>query len=264
MSSDSNSAIITLLTSISQTLNFFKSEIEMIRNERNLFETEKTKFKKEIESLKTENETLKKEMIQNERNLLKTEKKKLKKEIISFKFENETLKKEVDIFHQKQLIDFQFIEYDDTNDDLHGALYALNLESLVDMTASSVGNGCVQDLICAKQSLDYYTANQEDSWIKARIRQKSIIPTHYILRGRFGNDLDHLQSWILQGKTLKGDWINLHSAENQILPFKQIRSFPLNCEHQLCEFRLQNVGLNSSNRNHLCLGDFEIFGKVFH
>jgi hypothetical protein len=71
MNSDSNSTIITLVTSFSQKLNFFKSEIEMIRNERNLLTTEQ--FQKEIDLLKNENETLKKEIIKNERNLLKTE-----------------------------------------------------------------------------------------------------------------------------------------------------------------------------------------------
>jgi hypothetical protein len=196
----------------------------------------------------------------------------LKKEMSNLKttFELEVrgkvsmLKKENDAFHHERSIENQFVEYNPSVDKLRGALYALNLESLVDMNVSSIGHDIVQNLICAKPSLNFHTQNIENSWISATLNSRSIIPTHYMIRGRFETNDYHLKSWVLEGKTLNGDWLILHSVENQIHPFQQMISFSLKCEHKLCEFRLKNTGLNTKNDHHFCLSAFDIFGKVFH
>ena len=168
--------------------------------------------------------------------------------------------------HSKFVEEIEEIEVT-MDDPLNGILRREHNKSNVVMEVSSTCDGNVYDLITANPNADFYTKNEQNSFIKASLKDGStFILKKYMIRGRRhqGRSNHHLQHWKIEGQLASnGEWIVLDNHNNE--PFDQllVRTFDISCDKELKAVKLTQTGKESSNNYYcLCINAFDIFGTI--
>ncbi|KAF4716717.1 hypothetical protein FOZ62_007118, partial [Perkinsus olseni] len=123
----------------------------------------------------------------------------------------------------------------------------------VQVSASSVGRGSVEDIVGRSASVDFRTKNEPSSWIQVDFgRGRALRLSGYCLRNR-NSSAQCLMSWNLMGSNDGEDWIFLDERKicGSLREPKATRMF-----------RLIQSGVNSGNTHNLFLAGVEFYGQA--
>ena len=151
------------------------------------------------------------------------------------------------------------------DDPLNGILRREHNKSNVVMEASSTGCGNVYDLITDNPNADFYTNNEQNSFIKASLKDGStFILKKYMIRGNIQQrHCNQLQNWKIEGQlSSNNEWIVLDDHQNEPFDKLLVRTFDVSCNEELKAVKLTQIGNDISNWKHLCINAFDIFGTI--
>ena len=143
-----------------------------------------------------------------------------------------------------------------------GILYEQFLKGNLKIDPSSVSNrGDLFNIVKNGVSNTFSSGDRPNSNIVFSTKNKSqFIVTKYMIQGRSQNN-NQMRSWKVEG--LKdGQWILLHSQENNQFDENEIKSFDVDVHEPISAVRLQQTAKNSGNSYFLNISHFEVFGKV--
>jgi hypothetical protein len=154
------------------------------------------------------------------------------------------------------------------DDPLNGILRRENGKSNVLMEASSIGSGNVYDLLNADSNKDFYTDDEENSFIKASLKDgKTFILKSYMIRGRDSvrsSGICHLQNWKLEGqKASNEEWILLDRHSNKPFDKFEVKTFNISCEEKLKAVKLTQEGKSTNYNYNFRINAFDIFGVLY-
>ena len=151
------------------------------------------------------------------------------------------------------------------DDPLNGILRREYLKNNALMEASTIYNGDVYDLLKCDTSLDFYTINSSNSFIKASLKNgKSFVLKSYMIRARKYENCGILNNWKLEGQKESSDeWILLDSHSNEKFSALQVKTFNVSCKEKLKALKLTQTGKNSSGAEYLMINAFDIFGNLY-
>ena len=148
-------------------------------------------------------------------------------------------------------------------DYFHGVFNRLRSKrNHISMSSSSTNTGVLSSLINPSSTTNFWTQNQQDSWIRVDLKKNRLHPTSYSLRGRFDHDFNQCQSWNFEGLR-GGKWHVLDSHVNEPLKVKAPKNFKVTTESTFNSFRIKQTGLNTYGDNDLVLSGFEVFGDLY-
>lgn len=147
-----------------------------------------------------------------------------------------------------------------------------NIESEVNLTASSKGGGDLKNLIQLDNLNNYfYTSNVENSWICFELKNHSIIPTHYTLRSEKSNGVggNHPKSWVIEVSNDSNDtnsWTKIdEQKDNSILNGSNyVHTFPIknHISKNYKFIRMRITGPSWDGRNMILLNSVEFYGQM--
>ena len=147
------------------------------------------------------------------------------------------------------------------DDPLNGILRRENKKLDVLIEASSTIGGNVYDLLKAERNIQFWTKNEENSFIKASLSEgKTFILKSYMIR-----NTGHLKHWRLEGqKASNGEWILLDRHSNE--PFDQlvVKTFNVLCKEELKAVKLTQEGKSTIGNYYLKINAFDIFGVLIN
>jgi hypothetical protein len=158
-----------------------------------------------------------------------------------------------------------FIKEVTIDDPLNGILRREHNKSNVVMETSSAANGNVYDLITANPDAHFYTNSEQNSFIKASLKDGStFVLKKYMIRGNKHNRNDHhLQHWKIEGQLASNDeWIVLDSHQNEPFDKLVVRTFDVSCSKELKAVKITQTGKNTNNNYHFEINAFDIFGTI--
>ena len=146
-----------------------------------------------------------------------------------------------------------------------------HLSGEVSVTSSSIGGGCLEQFVNADAGADFcYTDDKADSWMCVDIGANRLFrPAAYSLRHDQQGPRGVLRNWVLQGKVHEyDDWkaISVHQDDGSLRCLAgSVASFSLDPggTDGYRYFRILQTGKNSSQKNRLLCGGFELFGTLF-
>ena len=145
---------------------------------------------------------------------------------------------------------------------LNGVFVQLRKEEAVKLSSSGVRCGSLEDLIVGLDNHNFVTNNEANSWVSADLINNTVIPTGYMIRGRF-DEYHQMQSWTFEGKTIDGNWIVLDEHTNEPFHAKEIRTFDVNGNNtKMTAFRITQTSKNISGGDNLCILGFDVFGII--
>ncbi|KAF4671890.1 hypothetical protein FOL46_009800, partial [Perkinsus olseni] len=138
----------------------------------------------------------------------------------------------------------------------------------VQVAASSVGRGSVEDIVGRSASADFRTKNEPSSWIQVDFgRGRALRLSGYCLRNR-NSSAQCLMSWNLMGSNDGEDWIFLDERKicGSLREPKATSYFPIEKSPEsrgaFRMFRLIQSGVNSGNTHNLFLAGVEFYGQA--
>ena len=152
------------------------------------------------------------------------------------------------------------------NNPLNGLLRQEYLKNNVEMRASSIGYGDTYSLLDCSDDEDFFTDDEENSWISANLKNKKPFTiTKYAIRGNKCNDyINQLQSWKLEGHRISdGQWVELDSHQEEPLTTLSMRSFPIQSTDKYDEVRLIQTGKDTAGCDNLRINAFDIYGTIY-
>lgn len=135
----------------------------------------------------------------------------------------------------------------------------------ITIAASAVGVQPVSGLVDRATSDFYGEITVVPVWLNFGLNfSKKIKPNYYSLRSRISSG-DYLRTWKLQGSRNGSTWTDLDSQVNRttLNSPNQWLSLPCYSPNYYSTIRLIQLGVNSSGRDYLCLGELELYGTVF-
>jgi hypothetical protein len=240
-------------------------------------------FKQQHELEKQLSQNIEKQLSQNNQqkaNLEKTNQEyqskifSLTNELNNIKNQNQIINKEKnDLFQKNQTLQNQISklnqpQYSILQNDLYrGIFFKLYKENSLDIMSSTVYSTDPRYQLynlftrpSDPNSYYFYSQNSPNQYIEVSLREKSIIPTAYLLQGRTDY---YLKNWKLEGLGENLHWDTLDTQTNQELLNLQYKHFPLKYEKKIKIFRLTQTGPNKGNFHSLYLASFDVFGYLY-
>jgi hypothetical protein len=141
---------------------------------------------------------------------------------------------------------------------------------IIHITASSTGrNQCHQ--VADHNWNDYwYSTGVANSWIQFDFKTRSVALMNYTIKSA-GHSSGHLVNWSIEGSTDLNSWVKLdHRETNELNGNYIVKSYSCSSGESSSSsspsffryIRLIQPGKNSSNYDHLMIGNLEFFGRV--
>ncbi|MEH2322051.1 MAG: hypothetical protein V7K32_00310 [Nostoc sp.] len=132
----------------------------------------------------------------------------------------------------------------------------------VNVTASSTEAGNPTSLI-DRQGSEWFSHPIANSWVSFAITSGKLLCNYYSIRSRATNTDYYPRNWKLQGSNDGATWIDLDiQVNNETLnAVSQWLSLPVSSNTSYSNFRIIQNGLDSSNADYFCLGEFELYGS---
>lgn len=158
-----------------------------------------------------------------------------------------------------------------SNEPFSGILAHLNKKAkgnahkahLVTLTASSIGNGDISQIIEYGWNGDWGTKNSENSWIKVDLMNRQAEFTGYsVMSVPSTRNNMHLRSWVIEVSNDDDEWVKIDEKvkcgdlNGKLL----VKTYPLAKTEPYRYIRLRQTGLNWHSDNYLSISQIEFFG----
>jgi len=140
-----------------------------------------------------------------------------------------------------------------------------SLSGKVKVARSSDGSGQAKDAINREPATYTSTNYGSGQWYSFNISPHSLIPTHYTLR-HDASDGGFIRNWVFQGSNDNVNWITIstHVNDTSITSPKSSATWKIEpaATQTFTQFRIFQMGKNSTGFTSLILAGFEIYGII--
>ncbi|EAY23336.1 hypothetical protein TVAG_186440 [Trichomonas vaginalis G3] len=136
----------------------------------------------------------------------------------------------------------------------------------VEMSASSYEDGSADLINRYKKETFVKTKDYSNSWIQWKLKSGfAIQPNEYIIRSvsDYGSFVSFLQSWKVEGTTIRGEKIILHEMQNSAFKQGDIRKYSINTSDLFVSFKIIQTGKNCNGNDQLLCDVFDFSGSIY-
>jgi hypothetical protein len=141
-----------------------------------------------------------------------------------------------------------------------------NLRDIVGIRPSKEGLGDAYSLTGDGQNVNWYTANEPNSWLEIDFKDRVVLLSSYVVRSRYS--ADHIpRNWVIECKNENTEYVVIDTRKNDgtLIGAEKHGNFVCPSQSDYPCFRyigLRQTGKNSSNYDVLCFSKIELFGRL--
>lgn len=155
------------------------------------------------------------------------------------------------------------IYYLGTNDGTTGFVNPVDLK-VIDVFSTPTPSAFAANNLFNRSSSQSFYSNGENAYFGVDLKTKKLAVNYYSLQGNNNSVSEHPRNWKLQGSFDNATWEDVdQQINNTTITAATWVSIPVNSEIAYRYFRILLTGLNSANQHILCVGEWELYGKLF-